>query len=64
MAFHGGALEQRTDVIARMAAEASGASLYTVELPGTGARALPVDERACGTNLRCSTSSSTTSTSS
>ena len=34
MAFHGGALEQRTDVIARMAAEASGASLYTVELPG------------------------------
>lgn len=34
MAFHGGALEQRTDEIARMAAEASGASLYTVELPG------------------------------
>ena len=34
MAFHGGALEQRTDVIARMAAEASGASLYSVELPG------------------------------
>jgi phage replication-related protein YjqB (UPF0714/DUF867 family) len=34
MAFHGGALEQRTDVIAQLAAEASGASLYTVALPG------------------------------
>jgi len=34
MAYHGGALEQRTDVIARAAADASGASLYTVEHPG------------------------------
>ena len=34
MAFHGGALEERTDVIAKAAAEVSGASLYTVEHPG------------------------------
>jgi len=33
MAFHGGALEERTDVIAREAAEASGASYYGVLMP-------------------------------
>lgn len=33
LAFHGGALEKMTDVIAARAAERSGASLYTVALP-------------------------------
>ena len=33
MAFHGGALEERTDLIATAAAEASGASLYAVLHP-------------------------------
>jgi phage replication-related protein YjqB (UPF0714/DUF867 family) len=33
MAYHGGALEQRTDTIAAAAAEASGASLYAVLHP-------------------------------
>jgi phage replication-related protein YjqB (UPF0714/DUF867 family) len=33
MAFHGGALEQQTDVIARSAADVAGASLYTVAHP-------------------------------
>ena len=36
MAYHGGALEEMTDVIAAAAAAASGASLYTVEHPGPG----------------------------
>ncbi len=34
MAYHGGQLEQRTELIARAAAEASDASVYTVEHPG------------------------------
>lgn len=34
MAYHGGALEQMTDVIASAAAERAGASLYTVIHPG------------------------------
>lgn len=33
MAFHGGSLEEMTDVIAREAAEASGASYYGIQLP-------------------------------
>ena len=33
MAFHGGELERRTDRIAAAAAEASGASIYTVTHP-------------------------------
>lgn len=33
MAFHGGSLERMTDVIARAAAEAAGASLYAVVQP-------------------------------
>ena len=33
MAFHGGSLEKRTDVIASMAAAASGASYYAVLQP-------------------------------
>ena len=33
MAFHGGSLEEMTDVIARRAAEACGASYYGVQLP-------------------------------
>ncbi len=41
MAYHGGALEQRTDQIARAAAEASGASLYTVEHPGPSPQHFP-----------------------
>lgn len=35
MAYHGGALEEQTDVIAREAAEASGASYYAVVQPDT-----------------------------
>jgi phage replication-related protein YjqB (UPF0714/DUF867 family) len=41
MAYHGGQLEQRTEAIARAAAEASGASLYTVEHPGPSPRHFP-----------------------
>jgi phage replication-related protein YjqB (UPF0714/DUF867 family) len=41
MAYHGGELEQRTEVIAWAAAEASGASLYTVEHPGPSPRHFP-----------------------
>ena len=33
MAFHGGSLEEHTDVIARLAAEKSGASYYGVHQP-------------------------------
>jgi phage replication-related protein YjqB (UPF0714/DUF867 family) len=35
MAYHGGALEEQTDVIAREAADASGASYYAVVQPET-----------------------------
>lgn len=41
MAYHGGELEQRTDVIARAAAEGSGASVYTVEHPGPSPQHFP-----------------------
>ena len=41
MAYHGGALEQRTEVIASRAAAASGASLYTVEHPGPSPQHFP-----------------------
>lgn len=41
MAFHGGELEQRTEIIASAAAEASGASLYTVEHPGPDVQHFP-----------------------
>ncbi|NDF68927.1 MAG: replication protein, partial [Actinobacteria bacterium] len=33
MAFHGGSLEERTDIIARQAAERAGASYYGVHQP-------------------------------
>jgi phage replication-related protein YjqB (UPF0714/DUF867 family) len=41
MAFHGGELELRTEAIAQAAAEASEASLYTVEHPGPDPQHFP-----------------------
>jgi phage replication-related protein YjqB (UPF0714/DUF867 family) len=54
MAFHGGSLELATDVIAAQAAEAAGASLYTVAQPWELRWHLPSHhfDPSCSANLR------------
>ena len=63
MAFHGGELERRTDLIATAAAEASGASSYVVTHPPPEPHTSRRRTSDAG-SPSCSTSSSTTSPSS
>ena len=63
MAYHGGGLEENTDVIAREAAAMSGASYYGVLQPESLQLPRAVDHGDAATSRRPSTSSSIMSTS-